>query len=168
MALINSFSKFLSPMTSPNSRYILSLNAGSSSLKISLFSLLPKDSEVHEGNILLEPVSLVLTSSISDISSSPARFTFELADSAFSPTSNTDDSTDAITDHASAFHHFIRTLESSTSIDHQSIVYICHRVVHGGDYTQPIIITKSSYNHIEKLSDLAPLFAHFSLVRLLL
>lgn len=147
-------------MASQNSRYILSLNSGSSSLKISLYSL-PRTSQGRQGprRQYTARASRVLTSSISNISTPPVQFTFELADSASSSTSNTDDSTDAITDHASAF----RVLESNASIDHKNIVCICHRVVHGCDYTQPIITSKPSYNHIERLSDLAPLCAHFPL-----
>uniref|UniRef100_A0A1Y1KA20 Probable acetate kinase n=1 Tax=Photinus pyralis TaxID=7054 RepID=A0A1Y1KA20_PHOPY len=33
----------------------------------------------------------------------------------------------------------------------------CHRIVHGGDYTESRTITRDTYHHLEKLSDLAPL-----------
>ena len=122
---------------------ILSANAGSSSLKLSLFFVISHGSDEDDR------VSLVLTSTISSISSPPARFYFgnlianELVHS--------------ILDHASAFEHFRETLHSKTSIDSQRIRYVCHRVVHGGVYAQPVEITEDSYHHIEKLSDLAPL-----------
>lgn len=32
-----------------------------------------------------------------------------------------------------------------------------HRVVHGGDYTAPRVITRETYHHLEALTDLAPL-----------
>ncbi|KAK0730614.1 Acetokinase family-domain-containing protein [Lasiosphaeris hirsuta] len=34
---------------------------------------------------------------------------------------------------------------------------ICHRIVHGGDYTKPQLITEDTYYHLEELNDLAPL-----------
>jgi acetate kinase len=118
---------------------ILSANAGSSSLKLSLYSVVGH----HNG------VNLVLTSTISSISSSPAKFSF--GDDV------TNDPVDGIQDHASAFAHFLEKLRSLASIDSTRIRFICHRVVHGGDYTQPVEITELAYHHIEKLSGLAPL-----------
>ncbi|KAG6909859.1 hypothetical protein DXG01_014891 [Tephrocybe rancida] len=38
-----------------------------------------------------------------------------------------------------------------------SILYICHRVVHGGSYSRPVLIDQDAYNHIAALSALAPL-----------
>ncbi|KAF9237656.1 Acetokinase family-domain-containing protein [Melanogaster broomeanus] len=93
---------------------ILAINAGSSSLKISLYRRVPQDPTGPR---------LLLTSSISSISSPPAKF-------------------NSIT----------LSLPQQKKIKH-----ICHRVVHGGDYTEPVIISEQFYHHIEKLSDLAPL-----------
>ncbi|KAF5327816.1 hypothetical protein D9619_004575 [Psilocybe cf. subviscida] len=101
-------------------------------------------------------IQLVLTSSISNISSPPARFSFHLA-SVESTSSNLDGDCDAIHDHASGFSRFLDALKSQASIDDKRVIYICHRVVHGGDYNEPILITQESYDHIERLSDLAPL-----------
>jgi acetate kinase len=118
---------------------ILSANAGSSSLKLSLYSLVGQDSE--------DRVNLVLSSTITSISSPPAKFSFG--------NDVTNEPVDSIQDHASAFDHFLAKLK--TWIDCKEITYICHRVVHGGDYTQPVDINQESYHHIEQLSDLAPL-----------
>lgn len=126
-------------MPSPASRYILSLNASSSSLKISLYPLSPNDGQTQYDNAPPGPVSLVLTSLISNISEPPAKFTLELADSVLNslpvhPRSRPPDynSTNAnITDHASAFRQFIQTLlQLESYIGHKSIIYICHRVVY--------------------------------------
>lgn len=129
---------------------ILSLNAGSSSLKISLYALSEGKTESNG-----EPVQLLLTSSVSGISAPPAKFSFNpsLGDTQAAK----DESVESIRDHASAFAHFIERLEKDASIDRNAIRYICHRVVHGGDYVEPVEITEESYHHIEKLSDLAPL-----------
>lgn len=38
-----------------------------------------------------------------------------------------------------------------------SITHACHRVVHGGDYQDAHVIDRSTYRHLEELTDLAPL-----------
>ena len=135
-------------MTSSDRSLVLSVNAGSSSLKLALYSVQDTSSS--------EPVQLILTSSILNISSPPAKFSFRLCST--EPTSsNLDEDCDAIHDHASAFSRFLDALKTQASLDNQRVIYICHRVVHGGDYNEPILITQESYDHIERLSDLAPL-----------
>lgn len=144
-------------MSSPPAHLILAVNAGSSSLKISLFrrdspshSAAPSPAHPHDA------VTLLLNASISNISAPPARFSFARADHD-DPVTYGDDvkdaSIDSITDHASAFAHFLDHL----AVDPASITHVCHRVVHGGDYYAPVIISDESFHHIEALSDLAPL-----------
>jgi acetate kinase len=125
---------------------LLSVNAGSSSLKISLYQ------QSHNAS---EAVNIVLTSSISSITAPPALFSFQL--SSTGKPSAKDEPCDAITDHTTAFAHFLQSLHTHASIQADRVIYICHRVVHGGDYNKPILITQDSYDHLEKLSDLAPL-----------
>ncbi|KAG6872668.1 hypothetical protein C0995_007775 [Termitomyces sp. Mi166 len=110
---------------------ILAANAGSSSLKISLFRL-------------AHPVDLVLTCSISNITAPPAQFSFNGATESVPA--------ETIADHASAFSHFLTRID-----DPLQIACICHRVVHGGDYATPVVIDHAAYDHIAALSDLAPL-----------
>lgn len=126
---------------------ILSVNSGSSSLKITLFSVLP------EGQRTERNVELVMSCSLSSISSPPVQAKLS------SPTSKevnkseeVDDS--EIKDHKTAFDWFLNNLNES---DRGRIKWICHRVVHGGDYDRPVLITKNHFEHIESLSDLAPL-----------
>lgn len=123
-------------------RLILSVNAGSSSLKIALFAH-PRDNE---------PIDLLLTSSFSNLSSPPAKFSFEHAQKVAK-----EENLASIKDHASAFAHFLDYLKIEAHIDRNQIAHVCHRVVHGGDYMDPVVISNESYHHIEKLSDLAPL-----------
>ncbi|KAJ7911490.1 Acetokinase family-domain-containing protein [Mycena leptocephala] len=123
----------LYPMSNGNN-LVLSVNAGSSSLKISLY------------------VKLILTSSISNISAPPAKFSFKVVDG-----TNKDEEPQSVHDHASAFAHFIDCLGHEVDIDRARITHVCHRVVHGGDYTDPVVINDEAYTHIERLSDLAPL-----------
>ncbi|EIN09768.1 acetate and butyrate kinase, partial [Punctularia strigosozonata HHB-11173 SS5] len=133
---------------------ILSVNAGSSSLKISLFK--PSGSSSSDK----DPVAdLLLESSIDDLSSPPARFTLKHEDA--SPSDSSQDvkkeQKDDIKDHASAFSYFLDHLEHESGIKKADIQQVCHRVVHGGDYAEPVTISSETYHHIEKLTDLAPL-----------
>ncbi|KAF7312099.1 putative acetate kinase [Mycena indigotica] len=119
--------------------YVLSANAGSSSLKISLYDT-------------TQPPHLILTSSLSNITAPPAKFTFQRVDSAVQ-----NEELSNVHDHASAFAHFLECLTKEAKIDSETVVAVCHRVVHGGDYTDPVLINDEAFHHIEKLSDLAPL-----------
>ncbi|PPQ77127.1 hypothetical protein CVT25_010821 [Psilocybe cyanescens] len=141
-------------MSSSGNNLVLSVNAGSSSLKISLYAV-SSHQEQGQDHTFPEPVTLILSSSISSISAPPAKFSFQPTDSGVQ--SCKDEPVDSITDHASAFAHFLEALRTKASIDGKRVIYICHRVVHGGDYNEPVQITQESYDHIEKLSDLAPL-----------
>lgn len=139
-------------MSNPSNRnLVLSLNAGSSSLKISLYEATSTGSV----EFVVKPVKLLLTASISSISAPPAQFSFKSV--SLSSQSHNDEKVDSITDHASAFSHFLDCLREGASVDKNRIAYICHRVVHGGDYLEPVEISQETYDHIEKLSDLAPL-----------
>ena len=151
----------MSGKPAPRTGVILSLNSGSSSLKISLYRLL--SSEPPENSHQSNPISLLLTSAISSISFSPT-FSFSIVDkSAISPSTRTAKNEPAqdIHDHSSAFTHFLDYLKAEASIDREQIVHVCHRIVHGGDYFKPVIITEETYHYIERLSDLAPLYAIF-------
>ncbi|KAG9315294.1 Acetokinase family-domain-containing protein [Chiua virens] len=127
---------------------ILAVNAGSSSLKISLYKWTLEDSTP----------CLLLTSTISSISSPPAKVTFKHAGLSTGQAPASDPPEPSIRDHESAFSYFLdRLKEDGASIDRQQIKHVCHRVVHGGDYTEPTVISEQSFHHIETLSDLAPL-----------
>ncbi|TBU24035.1 acetate and butyrate kinase [Dichomitus squalens] len=138
----------------PKSGLILAVNAGSSSLKISLFKRSPSPSPSPNDDS--HAVELLLTSTIDNISAPPARFSFALAAHAEGRETKKEP-VERVRDHASAFAHFLDYLKREASIDRSQVVHVCHRVVHGGDYFKPVVITDESYHHIERLSDLAPL-----------
>ncbi|KAG1821770.1 Acetokinase family-domain-containing protein [Suillus subaureus] len=124
---------------------VLAVNAGSSSLKISLFR--------RTADNAANP-ALLLSSSTSSIFAPPAKFKFSFV----APQHRSlNEVVDSIHDHASAFRHFLDRLKEEASIDPIDIKHIAHRVVHGGDYISPVIISEESYHHIKRLSDLAPL-----------
>jgi acetate kinase len=139
---------------------ILSLNAGSSSLKISLFERQSSGSTGFGSHA--KPVKLLLNSSLDNLSSSPAKFSFGFVEQKESDTSVQKEDVNDVTDHASAFSRFLAQLDKSERVDQKQIRYVCHRVVHGGDYKNPIIVSKEAYHHIEALTDLAPLYIFHS------
>ena len=133
---------------------ILSVNAGSSSLKISAFG---PSHDYDPSNPFSEPVSLILTSSIENLTAPPALFSFSAAHPGVSEKRLRNDKVDEIKDHETAFAYFVRFLAENTKFEKGHIKHVCHRVVHGGDYPGPVLISSESYHHIESLSDLAPL-----------
>ncbi|KAI0362879.1 actin-like ATPase domain-containing protein, partial [Pilatotrama ljubarskyi] len=133
----------------PEHKLILAVNAGSSSLRISLFE---RDSASPESPH--DIVDFLLTSTITYISQPAAYFSFTLASHGASCEARKEP-VQSVKDHTSAFQHFLEYLKRQASIDRSEIVHICHRVVHGGD--ERVIIMDESYHYIERLSDLAPL-----------
>jgi acetate kinase len=119
------------------SHLILAVNAGSSSLKISVFEPVGKSNDPK----------LLLNASITNISSPPASISFQ----------ETTQELPDVKDHASAFTTFLKLLESESNINPSDIHNICHRVVHGGSHSEPVVLDQTTYHEIESLSDLAPL-----------
>ncbi|KAK2463956.1 hypothetical protein APHAL10511_004007 [Amanita phalloides] len=120
---------------------VLAVNAGSSSLKITLFTRLSDERIAEE----------VLAASVSSIQSNP---TFKLS---VRGSSNVNKDVNSISDHSSAFAYFLDAVDRHAGIDLDRVQFICHRVVHGGDFVEPVKIDKQSYSHIEHFSNLAPL-----------
>ncbi|KAL5525634.1 hypothetical protein ACEPAG_6970 [Sanghuangporus baumii] len=133
---------------------ILSVNAGSSSLKISAFS---PTHDYDPSKPYSEPVTLILTSSIENLTAPPALFSFVAAQHGVSDKKLKNEKVDEIKDHETAFAYFVRFLAENTKFEKEHVKHVCHRVVHGGDYPGPVLISNESYHHIESLSDLAPL-----------
>lgn len=151
-------------MAKPTGNLILALNAGSSSLKMTLYTRrdTTRSPEAHNKDTSGIQIDRVLDASITNISSPPAIFKFKIprddaTSSASAEAVNKEEEVISIEDHASAFAHFLRSLEQDASTRKDQIAYICHRVVHGGDYVEPVVIDNESYEAIEHLSDLAPL-----------
>lgn len=139
----------MSEKAAPRSGFILSLNAGSSSLKISLYRLAQPDT-------FGEPVQLLIDASLSSISKD-ATFSFSAADDSIKADSCKNEPAKDVNDHSSGFAYFLDHLKHAAGIDREKIVHVCHRIVHGGRYQAPVVITEQAYHHIERLSDLAPL-----------
>ncbi|KAF3905938.1 hypothetical protein ABW21_db0201213 [Orbilia brochopaga] len=134
-------------------RSILSINAGSSSLKIKLFDIVQSDKP-------LVP-KLILKSGISKLTSPSAKFTFKIPDRKDYDIES-QDIKDVHTS-AEAFNYILGHLRNDDSgfgterVD--QITHICHRVVHGGEIGDrgPLVVDRDVVKEVEELATLAPL-----------
>ncbi|EGX50059.1 hypothetical protein AOL_s00076g410 [Orbilia oligospora ATCC 24927] len=133
--------------------YILAVNAGSSSLKLQLFKITPN----HDALI----PRLLIKSSLSNLSSPPAKFNFKNYDKEGNDIESQD--LHDITSGLEAFEFFISRLKKGrSSIDNglvDKITHICHRVVHGGEIGErgPLVVNDSVLKQLEEVISLAPL-----------
>ncbi|KAI2609780.1 acetate kinase [Hypoxylon fragiforme] len=128
-------------------KIILSINAGSSSVKISAY--LAK----HRG----APQQLA-EAQINGLTAPPVQLSYTRGD--VNVLKNQEQEA-KIEDQDAAFKFLLNTFTSDPELPELStkadISVACHRVVHGGDYTTSKVITQDTYHHLEKLTDLAPL-----------
>lgn len=129
------------------SKIILAVNAGSSSVKIS----------VYNASLGQEPSQLA-ESQIDGLTAPPAKLKYNRG----SETVQKDKTlNETITSQNAAFQYMLDSLIKDTAFTHikskDDVGITCHRVVHGGDYSEPKIINEDTYHHLEQLTDLAPL-----------
>jgi len=128
-------------------KVILSVNAGSSSVKISVYS----------AELGGAPVQLA-EAQVSGLTAPPATLSYardgkkikrgrELGVKAVSQ--------------RDAFGSLLETLIQDPDLTQvtskDDIGMVCHRIVHGGDYSASQLISEDTYHHLENLNDLAPL-----------
>ncbi|CAK3999400.1 acetate kinase [Lecanosticta acicola] len=127
-------------------RIILAINAGSSSVKVSVYS--------YEGSS--EPKELAGIQ-VSGLTAPPSKLKYDRGDQHIKDQELPSD----VKGQEGAFQYIIKHLTSDSGLDALShpddIEFACHRIVHGGDYDRPTRIDKDTYHHLEALSDLAPL-----------
>ena len=125
---------------------ILSINAGSSSVKISVYKSAEKDDAPNQ----------LAEAEISGLTSPPAELKYTRGDEKIQGKE-----IDGIKTQEDAFRHILDHLVDDNGLSElahkDDIHFTCHRVVHGGDYPRSQIIDEETYHHIEELSDLAPL-----------
>lgn len=125
---------------------ILSVNAGSSSVKVSVYSV---QTQGHS------PVQLA-EAQVAGLTAPPANLTYSRASER-----TTDQEIPGISSQEDAFEHILNHLVRDDGLTEigtkDSITHTCHRVVHGGDYPDAHIIDAETYHHLEDLTDLAPL-----------
>ncbi|KAI9644830.1 hypothetical protein NHQ30_006857 [Ciborinia camelliae] len=129
------------------SKIILSINAGSSSVKISVFS-------ASKGK---SPKQLA-ESQIDGLTSPPPTLKYVRHGKTISKDQKLEEK---ISDQKDAFQYILHLLINDADFPAiakvEDIAIASHRVVHGGDYKKSKIITNETYHHLENLSDLAPL-----------
>ena len=135
------------------STVILSINAGSSSLKTTLYN--------YGSETKLQSLA---KAEISNINQQPASIKYS------SQSKNDKQDIAGIPDHKAAFEHVLDVFLRDESVKEvqtkDDIKYACHRVVQGGDFEDDQLITKETYEKIEALEDLAPLYGTCEEVRL--
>ena len=134
---------------------ILAVNAGSSSLKLGGFKLVPSSDTgklVHV-QILGAAIENLFTESpkLSFIrfSETCIEFGAEVRDIPAGVIQSKNE-------HQVAFTYFLERLKEV--VDLGQIGWIGHRVVHGGTFGSPTLISKQTFHCLEELSDLAPLW----------
>ncbi|OTB19572.1 hypothetical protein K445DRAFT_18123 [Daldinia sp. EC12] len=128
-------------------KIILSINAGSSSVKISVYTAKHR-----------EPPNQLAEAQISGLTAPPAQLTYSRGDVQVLDHQEVKENVETQDD---AFKILLNTFTGDQELPEISakgdISVACHRVVHGGDYTTAKIITQDTYHHLERLTDLAPL-----------
>ncbi|KAI7315630.1 acetate kinase, partial [Hortaea werneckii] len=147
------------------SKIILAINAGSSSVKVSVFSYHPTTTSTNTPKDNRDQIDTSLTGlaqiQISNLTASPALLTYTLRDQPASqknsplPTS--------ISTPRTAFQKILTTLLQDPDLpalnSPADITVAVHRIVHGGgDFSTPTFLDDDeTVAHLERLSDLAPL-----------
>ncbi|SPQ18993.1 4ee47bb0-1359-46cf-a343-c7f3975096af [Thermothielavioides terrestris] len=128
-------------------KVILAVNAGSSSVKVSVYSA-----------ELRQPPAQIAEAQVSGLTAAPATLKYLRGAQAVIKNREVDEKVNGQRD---AFSLILDTLvrdHDLPEIKHKDdIGIICHRIVHGGDYAKPQLISDGTYHHLEELNDLAPL-----------
>lgn len=129
-------------------KIILSVNAGSSSVKVSVYT-----ARLHN-----EPTQLA-EASISGLTSPPPKLTYVRGGVNLSK--DKDLGRDAVTSQDDAFRVLLSTLVEDAQLPEvrakEDVAIVCHRIVHGGDFRTAQVINDATYHRLEELNDLAPL-----------
>ena len=126
---------------------ILSINAGSSSVKLSVYQA------TRQGQ---EPEQLAETQ-VAGLTAPPATFSYERGSDKIKGKKLDD----PVHGQDEAFRFLLDQLVKDNGLPEisrrEDITVACHRIVHGGDYEHAQLITSETYHHLEDLTDLAPL-----------
>lgn len=121
---------------------ILAVNAGSSSVKLTFYTV-------------NKPPQTIANVQISGIGSSPLKFEYKRGSD-----QHKEELKEAPKSPNAAFKILLDRCfgDSSLSVVRtEDLAYICHRIVHGGDYEHAVEINSDTLHHLEALEDLAPL-----------
>lgn len=128
-------------------KIILAVNAGSSSVKVSVYSAEQGQSPVQ-----------IAEAQVSGLTAPPATLKYLRGEKVVIDNREVDEKVKGQQD---AFNLVLETLMKDDDFPEiktkDDIGIVCHRIVHGADYTKPQLISEDTYHHLEKLNDLAPL-----------
>lgn len=127
---------------------LLSVNAGSSSVKCSVYTFAPSSSS---------PPNPIADISIAGLTAPPASLTYSRGDTSVAKNKQLDNISNAQDAFASILEHLTSDKDLAELQHPDDIAFACHRIVHGGSYAEPTRIDSDTYHHLEALSALAPL-----------
>ncbi|MCJ1303785.1 hypothetical protein MMC08_006596 [Hypocenomyce scalaris] len=127
-------------------KIILAINAGSSSVKIS----------VYKAEKTGEAPTQIADAQIAGLTAPPATLTYQRGSEKIK-----DQEVKDVNSQEDAFKYLLDHLVNDNGLSEisskENITHACHRVVHGGDYPEAHVIDSDTYHHLEDLTDLAPL-----------
>jgi acetate kinase len=127
-------------------KIILAINAGSSSVKIS----------VYKAEAAGQNPTQIAEAQVAGLTAPPATFDYKRGSEKIKGQEIKGECSQE-----EAFEYIVKHLEEDQDLPEVShrddIHYACHRVVHGGDYPNHRVIDRSTYHHLQELTDLAPL-----------
>ncbi|OBT39462.1 acetate kinase [Pseudogymnoascus sp. WSF 3629] len=130
----------------PTKPLILAVNAGSSSVKVSVYTL--SSSEPHQ----------IAEAQLDGLTAPPAKLSYTRGSTTVSKGK---EQKQDVEDQGAAFSILLDELVNDSKLTElarkEDITHVCHRVVHGGDYSKQQAITKETLQTLEELSSLAPL-----------
>ncbi|KAJ5577611.1 Acetate/Proprionate kinase [Penicillium hispanicum] len=135
-------------------KHILAVNAGSSSVKVTFYT------SDH-------PPRAIADVQLSGLTAPPPSLKYQRG-----PTKIKEELQEKLSNPQDAFKYILQRcfhdLELSEVASDRDLAYICHRIVHGGDYSDFVEINDDTLHHLEELEDLAPLhnFSALEIVRL--
>ncbi|KAJ5960430.1 Acetate/Proprionate kinase [Penicillium vulpinum] len=133
---------------------ILAVNAGSSSVKITFYTF-------------ENPPRTIADAVVSGITAPPPKLKYRQGDK-----KHKEEIKEKLSTPQDAFKYLLQRCFSDPDLSEVASVddleYICHRVVHGGDYREAVEINDETFDHLKALEDLAPLhnFSALEIVRL--
>lgn len=123
---------------------ILAVNAGSSSVKVTFYTF-------------ENPPRAIADAQVSGITAPPATFKYQRGEF-----KRKEQPQDNLSTPQEAFKYILQSCFSDPELSEvasdNDLAYICHRVVHGGDYCEAIEINDDTLHRLEVLEDLAPLY----------
>jgi len=126
-------------------KIILAINAGSSSVKVSVYKVDDDRKPVH-----------LAEAEIAGLTAPPATLKYERGDEKIKGKP-----LDGVSSQEEAFKYLLDHLTGDEKLpelsERDDIACACHRVVHGGDYRTAQLMDFDTYHHLAALSDLAPL-----------